>query len=108
MLIPREGSLLLAACGSLRIACESIVVNVAWNLIFGINHGDRGANQSSYSAASSCSRRVAVARHEEQLHLLVLEGRWKLVILFHLFGGHERRFSELRGSPLRTIDRGSS
>jgi DNA-binding HxlR family transcriptional regulator len=26
----------------------------------------------------------------------VFEGRWKLVILFHLFGGHVRRFSELR------------
>ena len=25
-----------------------------------------------------------------------LEGRWKLVILFHLFGGKVRRFSELR------------
>jgi len=30
--------------------------------------------------------------------LRILEGRWKLVILFHLFGGHERRFSELRRS----------
>src|SRR6266852_4024476 len=28
--------------------------------------------------------------------LRILEGRWKLVILFHLFGGHVRRFSELR------------
>jgi DNA-binding HxlR family transcriptional regulator len=28
--------------------------------------------------------------------LRVLEGRWKLVILFHLFGGRARRFSELR------------
>ena len=26
----------------------------------------------------------------------ILEGRWKLVILFHLFGGKVRRFSELR------------
>ena len=25
----------------------------------------------------------------------VLEGRWKLVILFHLFGGKVRRFSDL-------------
>src|SRR2546422_10568763 len=25
----------------------------------------------------------------------LLEGRWKLVILFHLFGGHVLRFSEL-------------
>jgi DNA-binding HxlR family transcriptional regulator len=29
--------------------------------------------------------------------LRILEGRWKLVILFHLFGGHVRRFSELAG-----------
>src|SRR5438876_3684868 len=28
--------------------------------------------------------------------LRILEGRWKLVILFHLFGGEVRRFSELR------------
>jgi hypothetical protein len=38
IVIPREGSLLLAPCGSLRIACEPIVFNWAWNLIFGINH----------------------------------------------------------------------
>src|SRR6202008_3607274 len=28
--------------------------------------------------------------------LRILEGRWKLVIVFHLFGGNVRRFSELR------------
>ncbi len=27
--------------------------------------------------------------------LAILEGRWKLMILFQLFGGHLRRFSEL-------------
>lgn len=27
--------------------------------------------------------------------LKMLEGRWKLVILFHLFGGHVLRFSDL-------------
>ena len=27
--------------------------------------------------------------------LRILEGRWKLLILFQLFGGHARRFSEL-------------
>src|SRR6202022_1836504 len=27
--------------------------------------------------------------------LRILEGRWKLVILFHLFGGHVLRFSDL-------------
>jgi DNA-binding HxlR family transcriptional regulator len=36
------------------------------------------------SAASSIERAIQM-----------LEGRWKLVILFHLFGGNTRRFSEL-------------
>jgi hypothetical protein len=45
MLIPREGSLLLAASGSLRIACEPTAVNLAWNLIFGINHQTFGRVQ---------------------------------------------------------------
>lgn len=27
--------------------------------------------------------------------LRLLEGRWKLLILFHLFGGHVQRFSDL-------------
>src|SRR5260221_3912298 len=36
--------------------------------------------------------------------LRILEGRWKLVILFHLFGGHVRRFSELRrASPAGSV-----
>jgi DNA-binding HxlR family transcriptional regulator len=30
--------------------------------------------------------------------LRVLEGRWKLIILFHLFGGQVRRFSDLERS----------
>lgn len=30
-----------------------------------------------------------------EVALRILEGRWKLVILFHLFGGQVRRFSEL-------------
>ena len=30
--------------------------------------------------------------------LKLLEGRWKLVILFHLFGGHILRFSDLERS----------
>lgn len=30
---------------------------------------------------------------EAALHLI--KGRWKLLILFHLFGGHVRRFSAL-------------
>ena len=28
----------------------------------------------------------------------VLEGRWKLILLFHLFGGQVRRYSELEKS----------
>ena len=37
---------------------------------------------------------VTAAEGVEQT-LKFLEGRWKLVILFHLFGGQVRRFSEL-------------
>src|SRR5690349_24744772 len=37
---------------------------------------------------------VAAARDVEQA-FKVLEGRWKLLILFHLFGGKVLRFSEL-------------
>jgi len=37
MLMPREGSLLLAAFGSLSIVCEPIALSLAWNLIVGIN-----------------------------------------------------------------------
>ena len=37
---------------------------------------------------------VTAARDVEQA-LKVLEGRWKLLILFHLFGGKILRFSEL-------------
>src|SRR5246500_4258495 len=38
---------------------------------------------------------VSAAKGVEEV-LRILEGRWKLVILFHLFGGKVRRFSELR------------
>jgi DNA-binding HxlR family transcriptional regulator len=38
---------------------------------------------------------VSAAKGVEEV-LRILEGRWKLVILFHLFGGNVRRFSELR------------
>ena len=46
------------------------------------------------------SERPDYARHylgaqSVQNVLRVLEGRWKLVILFQLFGGKVRRFSEL-------------
>jgi DNA-binding HxlR family transcriptional regulator len=35
------------------------------------------------------------AAHGVEAALHLLEGRWKLVILFHLFGGKVMRFSEL-------------
>src|SRR6266446_6720868 len=35
------------------------------------------------------------AAHGVEAVLRILEGRWKLVILFHLFGGKVLRFSEL-------------
>ena len=35
------------------------------------------------------------AAHDVEQILKVLEGRWKLLILFHLFGGNVLRFSEL-------------
>jgi len=35
------------------------------------------------------------AAHGVEAALKILEGRWKLVILFHLFGGKVLRFSEL-------------
>ncbi|ODN72106.1 winged helix-turn-helix transcriptional regulator [Methylobrevis pamukkalensis] len=38
--------------------------------------------------------RESAAEGVEQA-LKLLEGRWKLIILFHLFGGHVLRFSEL-------------
>jgi len=38
---------------------------------------------------------ASAARGMEEV-LRILEGRWKLVILFHLFGGKVLRFSELR------------
>jgi len=38
---------------------------------------------------------VSAAKGVEEV-LRILEGRWKLVILFHLFGGNVLRFSELR------------
>lgn len=37
---------------------------------------------------------VTAAQDVEQ-SIKLLEGRWKLVILFHLFGGNVLRFSEL-------------
>jgi DNA-binding HxlR family transcriptional regulator len=35
------------------------------------------------------------AAHDVEVALRLLEGRWKLVILFHLFGGKVLRYSDL-------------
>jgi len=37
----------------------------------------------------------ATAAQDVEAALRLLEGRWKLVILFHLFGGKVPRFSDL-------------
>jgi DNA-binding HxlR family transcriptional regulator len=63
---------------------------------------------------SSTTPEAAAAAVERALK--VLEGRWKLVILFRLFGGHVLRFSELEraipgisqkmlGQQLRQLER---
>jgi len=38
--------------------------------------------------------------------LRILEGRWKLVILFHLFGGKVRRFSKVAPRDSSGLGRG--
>src|SRR5947199_2320414 len=38
---------------------------------------------------------AVTAAHDVENALRVLEGRWKLIILFHLFGGKVLRFSDL-------------
>lgn len=48
---------------------------------------------SPESKPHAYTRETAAAGVEQALKLL--EGRWKLVILFHLFGGHILRFSDL-------------
>ncbi|RKT22455.1 HxlR family transcriptional regulator [Paraburkholderia sp. RAU2J] len=45
------------------------------------------SNRKAYTPATAAIGVEAAFR--------LLEGRWKLVILFHLFGGQVRRFSEL-------------
>ena len=47
----------------------------------------------SKSSKHSYTRETAAEGVEHALKLL--EGRWKLIILFHLFGGQIKRFSEL-------------
>ena len=56
-------------------------------------------DQSRPVSAARFSTPEAAARAVEEA-LRLIKGRWKLLILFHLFGGQVRRFSELeRSSP---------
>ena len=52
-----------------------------------VSHAPAGKGRRSYTPVT--------AAENVELALKVLEGRWKLVILFHLFGGKVLRFSEL-------------
>jgi DNA-binding HxlR family transcriptional regulator len=57
-----------------------------------LTHGTRDQGNSDDPNNISAIDHNALVR----IRLRILEGRWKLVILFHLFGGNVRRFSELR------------
>lgn len=70
------------------------------------SYAARMAQRRSSAVRTDQSRPVSAARFptpeaaaravEEALRLI--KGRWKLLILFHLFGGQVRRFSELERS----------
>src|SRR5262245_22062012 len=71
MLIPRDGSLLLAASGSLRIIREPTAVTLAWNLIFDINGSTfRPSDCSSASVSFQRAERISPVGHEggQQAH----------------------------------------
>ena len=51
-----------------------------------------------YSPSGKEPRTPASAAEDVEQTLKILEGRWKLVILFHLFGGKILRFSDLERS----------
>ena len=53
----------------------------------------RKVRYSPESKGTQCTPAMAASGVERALK--ILEGRWKLVILFHLFGGKLLRFSEL-------------
>src|SRR5579864_3483689 len=82
--ITGDGSAYVRSVSSLvRYALERITTHETdesirrrWHrgrLLIGAGNPQFSLTNPSFSAASSCSRRVAVARHEEQLHLLILE-----------------------------------
>jgi len=54
---------------------------------------DEKVRHSPESKGSGYTRETAAEGVENVLKLL--EGRWKLIILFHLFGGNVMRFSDL-------------
>ncbi len=54
---------------------------------------DKKVRYSPESKGSGYTRETAAEGVENVLKLL--EGRWKLIILFHLFGGNVMRFSDL-------------
>lgn len=54
---------------------------------------DEKVRYSPESKPSAYTRETAAEGVENVLKLL--EGRWKLIILFHLFGGNVMRFSDL-------------
>jgi len=54
----------------------------------------RTHNKVRYSPVGKPLTPVTAAQGVEDV-FKILEGRWKLVILFHLFGGEKRRFSDL-------------
>ena len=57
-------------------------------------HADRSQPPAHGGAAHRFDTPEAAAQGIDEV-LGVLDGRWKLLILFHLFGGNRRRFSEL-------------
>ena len=52
------------------------------------------ATSAAVKSAAGEGASVTAAKGVEEA-LEMIEGRWKLVILFHLFGGHVLRFSDL-------------
>ncbi|KWI38961.1 HxlR family transcriptional regulator [Burkholderia stagnalis] len=55
----------------------------------------KNAQRSKHPLANRKNTTPATAAIDVEAAFKLLEGRWKLVILFHLFGGQVRRFSDL-------------
>ncbi len=52
-----------------------------------VRDAPKGKSRPAYTPATAAA--------DVEAALKILEGRWKLLILFHLFGGELKRFSEL-------------